>query len=198
MARITYGIYLNGKDHCYVISNAETKYAEDIVDETFTNLPIKMTVEALSHSWEDTFDASDNPFNHPEIQENLEAVLRGELAHWRLTGVNVGEHGIYLVYYTTEPEVVLSSGEESRSGQVCVYGSYTLLFEVEHTDGSPAERYRITETEVPDIKHPNRMTKEVRVTEYVGKRKRRELVMRGDDHGHSQHINEQYCVVTEY
>ena len=67
MARITYGIYLNGKDHCYVISNAETKYAEDIVDETFTNLPIKMTVEALSHSWEDTFDASDNPFNTEQI-----------------------------------------------------------------------------------------------------------------------------------
>ncbi len=198
MARIEYGLYLNGENHCYVISNAGTRYAEDIVDETFTNRSIKMTVEAISHSWKYTFDASDNPYNHPEIQDNLEAVLRGELPHWRLTGVNIDKDGVYLVYYTTEPEAVLDNGEESRGGQVCVFGDYTLLFEVEHTDGSPTERYRVKETEVPKIGNPNRTTKEIQITEYVGDHKRRELVIRGDEHGHSRHMGKQYCVITEY
>lgn len=198
MARIKYGLFLNKKNHCYVISNAGAEYAEDIVDGTFTNPPIKMTVEAVSRGWEYAFDASDNPYNHPEIRDNLTAALCRELPGWRLTGVNVDREGIYLVYYTTGPEAVLDNGDESRGGQVCVYGDYSLLFEVEHADDSPTERYRIKETRVPEIKHPDRMTSEIQITEYLGHRKRRELVIRGDNHGHSGHIERQYCIITEY
>lgn len=198
MARIEYGLFLNKKNHCYVISNAGTKYAEDIVDETFTNPPIKMTVEAISHGWEYAFNASDNPCNHPALEDNLSAVLRGEFPEWRLTGINVDRDGIYLVYYTTGSEAVLCNGDESRGGQVCVYGDCTLLFEVEHAGSYPTERYRIKETKVPEIGHPNRTTREIQITEYVGNRKRRELVIRGDNHGHSGHIGRQYCIITEY
>ena len=198
MARIEYGLYLNRKNHCYVISNAGAEYAEDIVDGTFKNPPIKMTVETVSRSWERAFDASDNPYNHPEIQDNLTAALRGELPGWCLTGVNVDRDGIYLVYYTIGPEAVLDNGGKSRGGHVCVYGDYSLLFEVEHADGSPMERYRIKETRVPEIKHPDRTTSEIQITEYLGHRKYRELVIRGDDHGHSGYIGRQYCIITEY
>lgn len=198
MARIEYGLYLNGENHCYVISNTGARYAEDIEDGTFTNPPIKMSVKSLSRGWEYTFDASDNPYNHPEIQDNLAAVLQGEFPGWRLTGVNVDKNGIYLVYYTAGPEVVLDNGDESCGGQVCVHGSCTLLFEVEHTDGSPTERYRVKETKVPEIKYPDHTTREIRITEYVGSRERRELVMRGDNHGRPYHVGKQYCVITEY
>ena len=199
MARKKYGLYRNEENHCYVISNAGMKYAEDIANETFTNLPIKMVVKSFSHSWEYTFNASDNPCNHPEIQDNLIKILRGELPEWRLTGVNVSKYGIYLVYYTTGSKVISDDGSETYSGgQICVYGDCTLLFEVAHSDSPLPKQYRVKVLKVPGVMDPSTKVTKVQITEYIGKRRCRTLEIREDNHGKPYIAGQQYCVITEY
>ncbi|EOS33756.1 hypothetical protein C804_01981 [Lachnospiraceae bacterium A4] len=194
MARIKYGCYLLNEQHCYVITNADTEYAEDITEESFINPPIKMTVETIDADWEDTFDAEENPFNHSNIQENLMGVLRGESPEWRLTGVNVSGNGIYLVYATTLPPEELYGGNESYSGgQVIVHGNCTLLFEVVHADGLPANQYRVKVDTIA-----NHCYKRVQITEYTARRKCRELVINGENYDVPYITGQQYCVITEY
>lgn len=191
MAKTKYGCYLFDEANCYVISNADMEYAEDTCDESFTNPPIKMTVEAMDEDWEYAFDAKENFMNHSKLQDNLMAVLRGEFPEFRLTGVNVNEDGIYLVYNSTlPPEKLWDDMEGYSGGQVLVYGSFTILFEVEHLDGSPVEQYRVKVEDLECCK------KNVQIIEYIGGRKYRKLDLSYDAPRYIP--GQQYCVITEY
>lgn len=193
MARIKYGCYLFDDSSCYVISNADTDYAEDVVDETFTNPPIKMTVEEIDRDWERAFDAKENPMNHPKLQDNLMAVLRGELPEFRLTGVNVDGNSIYLVYYSTlPPEKFYDDTEGYSGGQVLVYGDYTILFETKYLDGSPTKQYRV------ESKKTDKGFSRIQVTEYIGGHKHRKLEFCDSDPRIPSLPGQQYCVITEY
>lgn len=193
MARIKYGCYLFEDSSCYVISNADTDYAEDVVDETFTNPPIKMTVEEIDRDWERAFDAKENSMNHSKLQENIMAILRGELPEFRLTGVNIDEDGIYLVYYSTLPPEKFYDGTEGYSGgQVLVYGNFTILFEVEYLDGSPAKQYRV------ESKKTGVCRRQTQITEYVGGHKYRKLEFCDKHPGIPYVPGGQYCITTEY
>lgn len=191
MARFKWDCFLLDESSCYTISNADLDYAEDVTDESFTNPPIKMTVEAAERGW-DAFDGTENSMNHTLLQENLMAVLRGELPEFRLTGVNVASDGIYLVYESTlEPEGFIDGTTGYSGGQVLVYGDFTILFEVEHLDGSPTEQYRVEYRG----KGENCGTT---VTEYVGGRKRRKLEFTEPGPGIPYQWGRQYCIITEY
>lgn len=193
MARIKYGCYLLEDLHCYVITNADLDYAEDVTDESFTNPPIKMTVEKIDRDWESAFDAEENPMNHSKLQDNLMAVLRGELPEFRLTGVNVNESGIYLVYYSTLPPEKFNDGTEGYSGgQILVCGNYTILFEVEYLDGSPAKQYRVESKKIGICRH------QTQITEYLGGHRQRKLEF-CDKHPSIPYVpGGQYCIITEY
>ena len=193
MARIKYGCYLLEDAHCYVITNADLDYAEDVTDESFTNPPIKMTVEAVDRDWESAFDAEENPMNHSKLCDNLMAVLRGEMPEFRLTGVNVDETGIYLVYYSTLPPEKFYDGTEGYSGgQILVHGNYTLLFEVAYLDGSPVKQYSVESKKAED--GDNR----IQVTEYVGGHKYRKLEFCDKHPGIPYAPGGQCCIITEY
>lgn len=193
MARIKYGCYLLEDAHCYVITNADLDYAEDVTDESFTNPPIKMTVEAVGRNWERAFDAEENPMNHSKLQENLMAVLRGEMPEFRLTGVNINDTGMYLVYCSTLPPEQFNDGTEGYSGgQVIVDGDFTILFEVEYLDGSPAKQYRV------ESKKTGVCQRQTQVTEYIGGHKCRKLAFCGKPPGIPYVPSGQYCIITEY
>ncbi len=193
MARIQYGCYLLGDAHCYVITNADLDYAEDVTDESFTNPPIKMTVETVDGSWEDVFDAQENFMNHSKLQENLMAVLRGEMPEFRLTGVNINDMGVYLVYYSTLPPEKFDDGTEGSSGgQVIVCGDFTILFEVEYPDGSPSKQYRVKS------KRTGVSERQTQITEYVGGHKYRKLEFCDKHPGIPYVPGGQYCIITEY
>lgn len=166
MAKNKYDRNLLEGVNCYVISNAGLDYAEDVTDKSFTNPPIKMIVETIDRRWEDAFDAEENPMNHSKLQENLMAVLRGEVSEFRLTGVNIDEAGMYLVYYSTLPPEKLHDDTDSYSGgQVIVYGNFTILFEVDFPDGSPAKQYRV------ESKKTGACRRQTQVTEYIARHK---------------------------
>lgn len=191
MARTKYGRYLHDESFCYVISNADLEYAEDVAEESFINPPIKMTVEAISQEWERAFDAEENFMNHSKLRSNLISVLRGEQPEFRLTGVNVSADSIYLVYNSVIPPEKFYDGTEGYSGgQVLVYGEFTLLFEVEYLDGSPTRQYRI------ESRKTNTVFNQVQVTEYIGGHKYRKLDFGQEPPRYIDGM--QYCVVTEY
>lgn len=195
MARIKYGCYLLEDANCYVITNADLDYAEDVTDESFTNPPIKMTVEEIDMDWEHAFDAEGNPMNHSKLCDNLIAVLRGEMPEFRLTGVNVDEDGVYLVYYSTLPPEEYYDGTTGYSGgQVCICGKFTILFEVTYLDGSPAKQYRI------ESKATGKNHDKLRITEYVGGHKSRKLEFCDPPTGtpYPYNGNSVYCIITEY
>lgn len=193
MARIKYGCYLLEEAHCYVISNADLDYAEDVTDESFTNPPIKMTVEAVDGDLERAFDADENPMNHSMLQENFMAVLRGEMPEFRLTGVNIGDTGMYLVYYSTlPPEKFYDDTEGYSGGQVIVSGDFTILFEVECLDGSPSKQYRV------ESKKTGVCSRQTQITEYIGGHKYRKLEFCDEHPGIPYVSGAQYCIITEY
>lgn len=182
MARTTYGRYFFDENHCYVISNTGERYAEDITDKSFINPPIKMVVEATVSSLERTFDATNNPMNNPDLQDKLMSILHGGLPEWRLVGVNINSKGVYLVY-DTECALAIIDEDVYSGGQVCVYGEYTLLFEIEHPDGLPTERYRVKVAKAPAISNSSKHVTQIQITEYTGERMSRMLEMRADNHG---------------
>lgn len=193
MAKIKYGCYLFDEDNCYVISNADMEYAEDVCDKSFTNPPIKMTVEALETEWELAFDAQENYMNHSILQDNLMAVLRGELSEFRLTGVNVGEESIYLIYSSTlPPEKLWDDMEGTSGGQVFVRGEFTMLFETTFINGSPTKQYRVESRRLDDIHY------RIQVTEYIEERKHRKLEFCNDALDIPYLPGYQYCIITEY
>lgn len=212
MAKMTYGIYLDHAPHCYVISNADVEYAEDTVPESFTNPPIKMTILATdSTDLQYVFSANDNTQNHPELIGNLMQALRGELPGWALTGVNIGADGLYLIYRTEHDPVLDDDGNLCGDGQVCPYGYFKLVFEVDHADGMPVERYVVEHRKVPRyiLEHrkapdPQAAGRDMReehivcITEFIGTRKRRYIELRGDNHGQPFIPGKQYCLITEY
>lgn len=211
MAKMTYGVFLEHMHHCYIISNAGLDFAEDTVPESFTNPPIKMTVlRTDSEDLRYAFSATDNDWNHPELVDNLERALRGELPGWVLTGVNVAADGIYLIYRTEHEPFVAEDGFLRGDGQVIPLGDYKLLFEIDRADGLPVERYEVEyrhvpeyvleHREAPDPRAAGRDTYEVdvtRITEFIGTRKRRLLELRGDNHGQSEEHG-RHCRITEY
>lgn len=212
MAKMTYGIYLDHAPHCYIISNADTEYAEETVPASFTNPPIKMIVlETDRAELQHVFSASDNCFNHPDLVNNLMQALRGELPGWALTGVNIASNGLYLIYRTEHDTDPLVDGFLCNDGQVFPYGNYKLLFEVDHADELPIERYEVEYRNAPryvldnrkapdpqDIKRDMQEVSIVRITEYIGSRKRRLLEMRDDNHDQPCIQGKQYCLITEY
>lgn len=211
MAKMTYGVFLEHMHHCYIISNAGLEFAEDTAPESFTNPPIKMTVLWADHDdMQYAFSANDNDLNHPELVNNLMQALRGELPGWILTGVNVAADGIYLIYRTEHEPVLSDSGLLCGDGQVLVSGNYKLRFEIDHANGLPVEYYEVEHREVPRyvLEHHNipdpqaagRDTYEVsvvRITEFIGTRKRRLLELRDDNHGQPCEYG-RYCRITEY
>lgn len=204
MAKITYGLYLDHAPHCYIISNADTQYAEDIVPDSFTNPPIKMTIlEADQDELGYMFDVNENPQNHPELVKNLTQALRGELPGWALTGVNVSADGLYLIYSTKHEPVMTDNELLCGDGVVFTYGNFKLLFEADHADGMPVERYEVKHCKVPrgkskDTGHVADMVDAVYVTEYIGKRKHRYIELRKDEHSQPFIPGKQYCLITEY
>ncbi len=201
---MTYGVYLDHESHCYIISNADAEFAEDILPETFANPSIKMTIlETETDNLEYVFSAGENPLNHPELVENLVQVLYGELPGWSLTGVNVNAEGLYLVYRTRQEPVLNDDGELCNDGVVFTTGNFKLLFEVDHADGTPIERYEVEHCKVMrrDPKSTyctSDMINAVYITEYVGKRKCRYIELREDNHGQPFIFGKQYCRITEY
>lgn len=201
---MTYGIYLDHAPHCYIISNADTEYAEDTVPESFTNPPIKMTIlETSDKNLSRVFDANENFQNHPELVDNLMQALRSELPGWALIGVNVNADGLYLIYRTEHKPVLSDGGVLCDDGQVCLYGDYKLLFEVDHADGMPVERYEVEHRKIQQENSEGMnctadMIHAVYITEYVGKRKRRFIELRQDNHGQPFVPGKQYCLITEY
>lgn len=204
MAKMTYGIYLDHEPHCYIISNADLEFAEHIAPETFTNPSIKMTIlETETDDLKYVFDANEDFQNHPELVENLVQALRGELPGWTLTGVNVNAEGLYLIYRTQHEPAPDDDGKLCGDGVVFPQGNFKLLFEVDHADGAPIERYEVERRKVPRWKsrstdHITDMVSAVYITEYVGKRKRRHIELREDNHGQSFVPGKQYCLITEY
>lgn len=204
MAKMTYGIYLDHEPHCYIISNADVEYAEYIAPETFTNPSIKMTIlETETDDLKYVFDANEDFQNHPELVENLMQALRGELPGWTLTGVNVNAEGLYLIYRTEHEPAPDDDGELCGDGVVFPQGNFKLLFEVDHADGTPVEHYEVEHCKVPRGKIKGAdctsdMVSAVYITEYVGKRKRRYIELREDNHGQPFIRGKQYCLITEY
>lgn len=211
MAKMTYGIFLEYTHHCYIISNAGTEFAEDTVPESFTNPPIKMSVlETDCTELRYMFSATDNAQNHPELVSNLMQALRGELPGWALTGVNVAADGVYLICRTEHEPVSLDDDLLCGDGQVLVSGNYKLRFEIDHADGLPVECYEVEHSEVPQYVLEHRKAPDpqatgrdtygvsvVRITEFIGTRKRRSLELRDDNHGQPMEYG-QYCRITEY
>lgn len=204
MAKMTYGIYLDHEPHCYIISNADMEFAEDTLPETFANPSIKMTIlEIETDNLEYVFSADEDPQNHPELVENLSQALRGELPGWALTGVNVCAGGLYLIYRTRHEPVPNDNGELCGDGVVFSNGNFKLLFELDRADGMPEERYEVEHCKVPRGKPKGAnctsdMVSAVYITEYVGKRKRRYIELREDNHGQPFILGKQYCLITEY
>lgn len=211
MKKTTHSIFLKHMHHCYIISNADTEFAEDTVPKSFTNPPIKMSVlETDCTELQCMFSATDNNLNHPELASNLMQALRGELPGWALTGVNVAADGIYLIYRTEHKPVFVDNDLLCGDGQVLVSGNYKLLFEVDHADGLPAERYVVEHRKVPRYVLKHRKVPDpqatghdtyevsiVRITEFIGTSKRRLLELRSDNHGQPWEHG-QYCYITEY
>lgn len=208
MARITYGVYLDCPDSCYTISNNDQDWTRNIAPRASVAPSIKMTIlETDSDNLHSTFDAGAIEWNHPELVDNLMLVLRDELPGWVLTGIDVAVYGLDL-FYQAEHE----SDPLRGTDQVVVSGNYKLLFEINRACGTPVERYIVEHRMIhpselapynrmiPNLRDVEHICKfhVVRITEFVGFRKRRVLEMREDNHCQDCISGKQYCLVTEY
>lgn len=169
-----------------------------------------MTILETEGDLDYAFSANDNPFNHPELVQGAMRAIHGDLPGWYLTGVNVAADGLYLIY-STEHEPVQDGNEWLSGGQICPYGNFKLLFEVDHADGMPVERYEVEHRKVPQYVLEHREAPDpkaaggdtwkvsvMRITEFIGTRKRRLLELRSDNHGQVFIPGKQYCLITEY